>query len=418
MQLVNLFLAIGFGLLSGPLLYLYTLALAAVRERHTHPSQQPRQRFAITIAAHNEEVVIADTVRRLRELDYPADAFDIHVAADHCTDHTAAEARAAGAIVHERSAGPAGSKGAALRWLFARVFEPSDTRPAYDAAVIFDADTLVEPNFLRIMDAGLTAGDQVIQGQHVIRNPEDGWFPALTWAMFIIDNRLQNVSRSNLGWSAKNMGDSICFRADVLRRLGWGEGLTEDYAFRQQLLLEGIKITYEPAAIGFGEAPLTWSAARTQRARWLRGAHDASHRYARELVVQAVRRRSPPLLDGALQAYLPSYSSLTVIALAAYFAQLAVVASRRVPFAGTTAHLLSLWSGAVAALFAYPLIGLAMERAPLKAYLAILSGPLFIVWRTWLALMSRQRGKIVVWIRTPRKQETAAMMKNLGAASR
>ena len=92
------------------------------------------------------------------------------------------------------------------------------------------------------MDSRLAQGAQVVQGQHVIRNPDDGWFPALTWAMFLIDNRIQNLGRSNLGWSAKNMGDSICFRADVLRRLGWGEGLTEDYQLRQRLLLAGIAI--------------------------------------------------------------------------------------------------------------------------------------------------------------------------------
>jgi hypothetical protein len=48
----------------------------------------------------------------------------------------------------------------------------------------------------------------------------------------------------------------------------------------------------------------------------------------------------------------------------------------------------------------YPLIGLALERAPLKAYLAILAGPFFIVWRTWLALTARFGRRPVVWIRT------------------
>ncbi len=45
------------------------------------------------------------------------------------------------------------------------------------AIVVFDADTSVDPSFLRIMDARLANGSQVIQGQHVISNPSDGWFP-------------------------------------------------------------------------------------------------------------------------------------------------------------------------------------------------------------------------------------------------
>jgi hypothetical protein len=41
-----------------------------------------------------------------------------------------------------------------------------------------------------------------------------------------------------------------------------------------------------------------------------------------------------------------------------------------------------------------------LEKAPFKAYLAILSGPFFILWRTWLALAARFGSKPVIWIRT------------------
>jgi len=388
-----------------PVACFYLLALAAVRTRPTRPNQQPCHRFAIAIPAHNEEAIIGRTVTILRQLDYPPHLFDIHIVTDHCTDRTAQVARAAGAIVHERREGSRG-KGVALRWLFQRVLNPGlnvlSLKP-YDAVVVFDADTQVAPDFLRLMDTRLSEGYQVIQGQHRISNPDDGWFPALTWAMFMVDNRFQNLGRSNLGWSAKNMGDSICFRAEVLRRLGWGEGLTEDYAFRQRLLLEGIKICYEPSAVGYGEAPLTWQVAQAQRARWLRGTHDASRRYAHQLLREGLCRRDLALLDGALQAYLPSYSSLTLITLAAVIVQLTLgIQDSRL---GVAHLLLVLWSLVVGALVIYPFLGLALEGAPFKAYLAILSGPLFILWRTWLALTSRYGRHQVEWVRTPRKAQ-------------
>ena len=224
-----------------PLAYLLLLALASVylASPPIRIRERPSTRFTIAIPAHDEASVIGATVRRLCALDYPAELFSVHVVADHCSDHTAALARQAGALVHERNEGPRNGKGAALMWLFQSILDNS-----CDAVVIFDADTQVDPCFLCIMDAHLARGAQVIQGQHIIRNPESGWFPALTWAMFLVDNRFQNLGRSNLGWSAKHMGDSICFRAEVLRKIGWGEGLTEDYQLRQRLLLEGIRITY------------------------------------------------------------------------------------------------------------------------------------------------------------------------------
>ncbi|MEW5958788.1 MAG: glycosyltransferase family 2 protein [Chloroflexota bacterium] len=379
-----------------PVGYLMLMALAAIRPILPPPLENrvPTHRFIITIPAHDEANVIEATVRRLKALNYPAQLFSIHIVADHCTDNTAEAARQAGAVVHERNTGPRSGKGAALSWLFERVLSEPD---AGDAVVIFDADTRVDPEFLRVMDTRLAQGDQVIQGQHIISNPDQGRFPALTWAMFLVDNRFQNLGRTNLGWSAKHMGDSICFRADILRRVGWGEGLTEDYQLRQKLLLEGIKITYEPAAIGYGEAPLTWAQARAQRARWLRGTHDAGRQYAWRLLVEGLKRRDPALLDGALQAYLPAYSTLTLLVGTILLCKLASNW-----FIGPVfpESFIVTWIILLLVLLLYPLFGLVLEQAPPKAYLAILSGPAFIVWRTWLALKSRFGTGHMVWTRT------------------
>jgi hypothetical protein len=51
-------------------------------------------------------------------------------------------------------------------------------------------------------------------------------------------------------------------------------------------------------------------------------------------------------------------------------------------------------------LFIYPFIGLALEKAPAKAYAAIFAGPLFILWRTWLVLTMRFRRRPMIWVRT------------------
>ena len=390
MSLLSLlgFLAIGL-----PTAYLYLIALASVRVHSTQPSKPPRTRFAISIPAHDEEIVITRTVETLWKLDYPRELFDVFSVADHCTDRTAEKARVAGAICWEQNDGPRGGKGAALAWLFSRIFAEDKS---YDAIVVFDADTIVDSAFLRLMDARLQKGAQVVQGCHRIANSQDSWFAALTWAMFIVDNRFQNLGRANLGWSAKNMGDSICFKADILRRLGWGEGLTEDYEFRQKLLLNGIKIGYEPAAIGHGEAPMNWAVARAQRARWLSGTYSASRRYAREVLKAGLRRGDSALLDGAVQAYLPAYSTLALIAVGWLVIHVLF-------YSADISLLAYLWAGLVVLLGIYPLMGLALERAPGRAYLAIWLGPLFIFWRTALGLSTRFGRHKATWIRTIRR---------------
>ena len=61
------------------------------------PPAKRQHRYAFFIAAHNEEAVIANLVRSIRDQDYPAELIDIFVVADACTDDTARVAREAGA---------------------------------------------------------------------------------------------------------------------------------------------------------------------------------------------------------------------------------------------------------------------------------------------------------------------------------
>jgi hypothetical protein len=74
----------------------------------------------------------------------------------------------------------------------------------------------------------------------------------------------------------------------------------------------------------------------------------------------------------------------------------------------TSSFLLVPWFLVLGALVVYPFLGLTMERAPLRAYLVILAGPWFILWRTWLALTARLGWRRVEWVRTPRREEKVA----------
>jgi len=376
-------------------LYLWTLVFAGMRPSKKTTSPDAMNRIAIVIPAHNEESVIAYTVSSLKRMDYPSYLFTIFVVADFCTDATAQTARSEGAICYERQKGERGGKGTAIHWALEQIFSGSGD---YDAVIVFDADTRVDDAFLRVINARLNEGAQVIQGKHVISNPHAGWFPALTWAMMAIDNRYSNQGRHNLGLSAKHMGDSICFKTAVLKSTGWGEGLTDDYELRLRLLLEGFKIEYEPEALGYGQAPLTWKEAQAQRLRWARGIQTTGNRYRRLLFTEAFRRRNWGLLDGALGITLPSYTTL------AFFS--AALLGLHLLFAAHFSSLLVyLWAGMLVLWFIYPLPGLWIEGAPAWAYLAILSGPIFMLWRTWINLRAKLAIKDTPWIRTPHRTE-------------
>jgi len=370
--------------------YLWTLAVASISSIKENNTAGEFLKFAVTIPAHNEERVIASTIQNLLRMDYPVSKFSIFVVADFCDDETAQNAKSVGALCFERNSGQRGGKSEALIWLFEKIF---GSDKSYDAVVVFDADTLVDKDFLYHINNHMSKGTKVVQGKHIISNPEAGWYPALAWALMTIDNRFSNHGRHNLGLSAKHMGDSICFKKDVLEDLGWGTGLTEDFEFRLRLLLEGIKIEYEPRAIGYGQAPITWKAAEAQRRRWLKGVSDAGENYRWPLIKSGIINLDLAKFDGAVSASLPSYSTLTI------FTMIVFILSLITDFSGL--HLIRLFLGIILILwFLYPFVGLFLERAPFKSYFVILTGPIFMVWRTFLRIQTYFMGDKVSWVRT------------------
>src|SRR5262249_5144144 len=154
-----LYAAVGFAGAGSVAYLLFLLASAARRSRRAASRTSPAgtaadhcERFVVVIPAHDEEMVIGATLSHLFRQEYPADRYAVVVVADNCTDRTAEIARAAGATVLERTNTELRGKGYALDWAFDRLMK-EDAGTAHEAAafVIVDADTAVDPAFLRTM---------------------------------------------------------------------------------------------------------------------------------------------------------------------------------------------------------------------------------------------------------------------------
>ena len=59
-------------------------------------------RFAILIPAHNEELLLGNTIDNLKKINYPSDLTDIIVIADNCWDRTAEIAKKKRVVCLER----------------------------------------------------------------------------------------------------------------------------------------------------------------------------------------------------------------------------------------------------------------------------------------------------------------------------
>ncbi|MCX7710798.1 MAG: glycosyltransferase family 2 protein [Clostridia bacterium] len=260
-------------------------------------------RFAVLVAAHNEEAVIGNIVRNLKMMNYPSHLYDIYVIADNCEDDTAAVARENGAIVHERFNKVKRGKGYSLEWMFDKLFKMDKK---YDAVCIFDADNLVSPNFLMEMNKQLCMGHEVIQGYLDSKNPHDSWIACNNSIAFWIGNRMFQLPRHYLGLSCILGGTGFVVKTNVLKEIGWGATcLTEDLEFTLKLVLKGKKVHWAHDAVIYDEKPLELPQSWRQRKRWMQGHFDCVKRYLVSLLVKAVKEKDIVALDAALYMFQP-----------------------------------------------------------------------------------------------------------------
>ncbi|MGD0153665.1 MAG: glycosyltransferase family 2 protein [Thermacetogeniaceae bacterium] len=288
--------------------YYFSVSFFGFKYKKETNIADPVNRFAVIIAAHNEESVVAALVANCKQLDYPQELYDTFVIADNCTDNTVQVAKEAGANVWIRTNDQERGKGYAMEWAFNRLY----TLPKeYDAVVVIDADNLVSLNFLKIMNNRLLQGEKIIQGYLDSKNPDDTWVTRCIHVGYVITNRFWQLAKYNIGLSCALGGTGMCIAVDVLKEFGWGaNSLTEDLEFQIKALLVGIKVSWAHEAKVFDEKPLTLKQSMNQRQRWMQGHCTVASHYLGKLLWQGFKQRNPALLDGAIYCCNPFFLML------------------------------------------------------------------------------------------------------------
>ena len=243
-------------------------------------------RYAAIISARNEEGVIGDLVKSLKAQNYPAHLLDVFVVADNCTDSTAAVARKAGATVYERFNKVQVGKGYAMDWLFHRIFEDKGEQ-TYDAFLVFDADNLVDPNFVREMNKMFDTGEYAaLTSYRNSKNFCDNWISAGYALWFLREARFLNRPRTQLGVNCAVSGTGFLIAGDVIREDGgWPYHLlTEDIEFSIACAVRGRKIGYCGTAVVYDEQPVQFRQSWDQRMRWSKGFYQVDAKYGARLV--------------------------------------------------------------------------------------------------------------------------------------
>ena len=285
------------------------------KEKHKKLSDK-LHRYALIISAHNEEAVIANMVDSLNRLKYPREMYDIFVIADNCTDKTAQCAKDAGAIVYERHDTTKRGKGFALEWMFEKIYQ---MEKHYDYISIFDADNLVDENFLSAMNEKANRGFKVVQGFLDSKNPYDSWISASYSFCFWSINRIFQLARYKLGLCCQLSGTGFIIATDTLKELGWGATcLTEDMEFTMKLCLNDQKVAFAYDAKIYDEKPLTLKQSWNQRIRWMQGHCDVASRYFWKLIKKGIKEKKLSCIDCA--TYLVQPIRILALGIITFFA--------------------------------------------------------------------------------------------------
>ncbi len=382
----------------------YLFTLAALSRRSPPPGASSASSglvcFDFVVPAHNEELCIADTVRSLLAVDYPAERRRVLVVADNCVDATAARAEEAGAIVLVRHDETLRGKGYALKLAFDRVLADG----LAEMAVVVDADTVVSPNLLSAFASRVANGAKALQAEYGVRNPMASWRTRLMVIALATFHGVRSLGRERLGVSCGLRGNGMGLSCQVLREVPHDAfSIVEDLEYGIRLARAGHVVRYVPEACVRGEMVSSAKASSSQRRRWEGGRFKIFKQQGWPLFRDALVRRDGVLFDMALDVAVPPLTYLVCAA----FAGTALSAGLVGLSGGDFAWSFEPWALALAMIVLYVLRGVMISEAGARGLLDLMWAPVYMLWKVALSLSRAKPVKEHAdeWIRTARENE-------------
>lgn len=250
-------------------------------------------KFAVVVAARNEENVIGNLIDSLKKQKYPKEKYDVFVIPNNCTDNTKETALKHGANIIECDI-EVKSKGEVLDY----TFELLNKKNIYDAYIVFDADNVVHPNFINRMNDTLCSGYEIAQGFRDSKNPSDSWICGSYSLYYWGQNIFFNKARMNIDASASINGTGFMIKSNIIDEIGFKTvTMTEDIEFTAQCAINNKRIAFVSDAITYDEQPLNFKTSWKQRMRWTTGTYQCLFTYFRPLLRGVLKGKNISCLD-------------------------------------------------------------------------------------------------------------------------
>lgn len=268
-----------------------------LKGKNTKLKNSSKKNFmAILIPARNEEKVLRNLIESLKKQNYDSNFFEIYILINNSTDRTKEIAKNEDVKIITCS-NKVKTKGDVLK----EGISVLNNKDYIDAYVVFDADNVVDKNYLMEMNKVINNGYKVAQGNRLAKNPSDNWLSGSYTLFYLFQNAFFNYSRMSFNSSASINGTGFMVKKSLIQEIGFNPlTLTEDMEFSGICALNNIQIYFAKEAITYDEYPTKFLASWRQRKRWSSGINSCSYHYFGKLLKNFFKTGNLASLDMAL----------------------------------------------------------------------------------------------------------------------
>jgi biofilm PGA synthesis N-glycosyltransferase PgaC len=258
---IVLFIALIPGYLN--MLLLSTLFFYKYQPVKMEDSQYPP--ITLMITAYNEENSILETLRGLKQQDYP-NTIEVIVINDASTDKTVKIIKELNFPNLKILTVPHGGKANALNMGLEEA--------SCDIIVTIDADTFLHKHAIKYIVTRILSNEQyvAVAGHILVKNERRSRLARLQVWDYMLGISAVKRQQGHFEGTLVAQGAFSVFRKKILLELhGWEDCIGEDIVLTWAFLEQGYKVGYEPMAIAFTNVPLDYGHFARQRRRWARG---------------------------------------------------------------------------------------------------------------------------------------------------
>ena len=237
--------------------------------------------FSILIPARNESNVIEDLLKSIKNQSEKINFENVYIIIENKSDKTIKIAKKYNANIIIREKLNLKRKGYALMEAIEKITEEK----IYDAYFIFDADNILDKDYLKEMKKTYLEGYSIGIGKRKIKNKTNS-IAISSQLIFTLINDLSNKNRNKYNVNANASGTGFYISGKIINKLKTYpfHSLTEDYEISLYAVINNLTTKYNEKAIYYDEQPTDYKTYFNQRTRWVKGYFETRKIYTKDLI--------------------------------------------------------------------------------------------------------------------------------------